>query len=285
MAIQTERRAKLELGKSSEITPSDIDGSNELDRLGIDPDKLIDAGNPVSAPETNSDVFDPDKLIDPKGEADAVSIEEQDVDGKDGSDAKSVSDVDESEIYGSRSRNKAEIGAQDSNGSSLLENFRETGYFTTYKERLAQTPKEGWDGVRGESKCHTEDSQVNAELAKYGVDGIRYKDAQPDFSPVSEGTVTIENMSGKRHGEGGNFEQADEACAKKWNEEKRDGRTDWTSDDVADYREDNHYSWHERSDMKTCDLVPTCVNTGFGHTGGVCECNKRDNVTGGYDNV
>ena len=42
------------------------------------------------------------------------------------------------------------------------------------------------------------------------------------------------------------------------------------------WREENGYSWHERNDMKTCDLVPTKVNDYFGHLGGVAECKKRD---------
>ena len=80
-----------------------------------------------------------------------------------------------------------------------------------------------------------------------------------------------------------NFRQCDEKCAEQWNKEGRDGRTDWTARDVKEWRQANGYSWHERNDMKTCDLVPTQVNAYFGHLGGVSECKKRDAGNGGSD--
>ena len=83
-------------------------------------------------------------------------------------------------------------------------------------------------------------------------------------------------MTGKRHGKGGNFEQCDEKCAEQWNKEGKDGKTDWTARDVQKWREENSYSWHERNDMKTCDLIPTEVNDYFGHLGGVAECKNKE---------
>ena len=62
-------------------------------------------------------------------------------------------------------------------------------------------------------------------------------------------------------------------AAEQWNAEARDGKTDWTARDVANWRRENHYSWHECNDRKTCQLVPTKVNDYFGHLGGVGECN------------
>jgi len=80
-----------------------------------------------------------------------------------------------------------------------------------------------------------------------------------------------------------NFKKADEECAKRWNEEQKGGRTDWTARDVSQWRKENGYSWHERNDMKTCDLIPTKINAYFGHLGGVSECRKRDEVNYGGD--
>ena len=82
-----------------------------------------------------------------------------------------------------------------------------------------------------------------------------------------------------------NFRQCDENCAKEWNDEFKNGKSDWTPRDVAKWREENTYSWHERNDMKTCDLVPTKINAYFGHLGGVSECKKRDvsDNGGGFD--
>lgn len=158
-------------------------------------------------------------------------------------------------------------------------------YLSTYDERIKQTPQEHsergeWEGERGESKYIPSDPKIKEILANYGKDGIYYKDGIPDFSDVSEATVDIDNMSENR---ADNFRQADEKCAEKWNKEARDGRTDWTARDVANWRKENGYTWHERNDMKTMDLVPTEINSYFGHLGGVSECKKRDNEQTGGD--
>lgn len=168
-----------------------------------------------------------------------------------------------------------EMNQETSEGKEVNE---EEEYFSTYDERLRQTPKEDsdrgeWEGERGESKFVPYDQEIIDILAEYGLDGIVYKDGIPDFSEVSESTVEIDNMTENR---AENFKQCDEKCAEQWNKEGRDGRTDWTARDVAQWRKENGYSWHERNDMKTCDLVPTKINDYFGHLGGVSECKKRD---------
>ena len=103
------------------------------------------------------------------------------------------------------------------------------------------------------------------------LDGIDYKDGIPDFSKCAETAVQIDNMSDRRYGQGGNFEQCDSKCAEKWNHAAKDGKTDWTARDVEEWRKANKYSWHERNDMRTCDLVPTKVNDYFSLLGGVSE--------------
>ena len=113
-------------------------------------------------------------------------------------------------------------------------------------------------------------------LAQFELEGIEYKNGIPDFSKCSACTVEIDNMGSTRYGEDGNFAQCDAKAAEQWNKEGRDGKTDWTARDVKKWREENGYSWHERNDMKTCDLIPTKVNDYFGHLGGVAECKKRD---------
>lgn len=158
-------------------------------------------------------------------------------------------------------------------------------YYSTYAERVQQTPREDsnrgeWSGERGESEFTPNDEEVQEILDRYDQDNILYEDAIPDFSEVAESTVEIENMTENR---ADNFRQCDEECAGQWNEEERDGRTDWTAREVKEWRQENGYSWHERNDMKTCDLVPTKVNDYFGHLGGVSECRKRDAENGGSD--
>lgn len=156
--------------------------------------------------------------------------------------------------------------------------------YSTHVERINQTPKEDtdrgkWDGVRGDSNFKPSDTETLNILDKYEVNNISYKDGIPDFSVCSESTVKIDNMTEMRSE---NFKQCDDKCAREWNASGRDGRTDWSAAEVKAWRRENDYSWHERNDMKNCDLVPTKVNDYFGHLGGVAECKKRNgNVIGG----
>lgn len=95
---------------------------------------------------------------------------------------------------------------------------------------------------------------------------------------MSEATVQIDDMKADRPH---NFAQADEACSKLWNEQARDGRTDWKARDVNVWRTDNRYSWHERLDMKTMDLVQRDVHDECKHYGGVAECRRHEALIGG----
>lgn len=176
------------------------------------------------------------------------------------------------------------------------------GKYNTYEKRLSCVPadetKGYWEGDRGESKfVPTEEigKECKDKLAEYKLDGIEYKNLEPDFSKCSEATIQIDDMDEHRwdyideNGDEqlGNFSKADEKAAELWNEQKRDGRTDWTAEDVYDMRNDpdNHYTWHERCDTKTMDLVPTEIHSYCTHLGGVSECKARDaaNVGGGFD--
>lgn len=104
-------------------------------------------------------------------------------------------------------------------------------------------------------------------LNREGIDGITFsKDGEPDFSEVSRGTVEIEDFTDNRPD---NFAQADVKLAEKWNKELKDGKNDWTPQDVRAYRDENKLVWHERSDMKTMDLVPKDVHNNIPHSGGI----------------
>jgi len=177
------------------------------------------------------------------------------------------------------------------------------GHYTSYSDRLKQTPSEQkdrgrWEGERGESKFipsgdSVEGQAAKEKLAEKGLDGIRYKDAEPDLSKCAETTVQIDHMTENRHDyedndkkyQQGNFTQADIKCAEQWNKSAKDGKTDWTARDIANWRDKNKYSWHERCDMKTMDLVPREIHEYFTHSGGVAECKARDktNSGGGFD--
>ena len=151
-----------------------------------------------------------------------------------------------------------------------------TEYLSSYDERRQQTPKEysddgfeRWSGERGESLCRSDDEKVNRILDEYDLDGIEYKDCIPDFTPVSRGNVEILEMSDDRNGKNGNFNQADIALAQERGCNPRD---------VRQWRQTNGYTWHECNDMRTCQKVPSCINSKFGHLGGVSECKKAANI-------
>lgn len=169
-------------------------------------------------------------------------------------------------------------------------------YPSSYKERLDRTPSienpnGKWSGDRGESMFIPTADKVREILRNKGLEGINYKDGIPDFNPISEAKVTIQRMSQHRlsqmgeNGERivGNYEKADTECAKAWNLEQRDGKDDWTHQDVKKWREANEYTWHEHNDMKTCSLVPTEVHKVCNHLGGVSEIKNILNQIGGFD--
>lgn len=169
-------------------------------------------------------------------------------------------------------------------------------YPSSYKERLDRTPSMEnpngkWSGDRGESMFIPAADRVREILRNKGLEGINYKDGIPDFNPISEAKVTIQGMSQHRlslsggNGERivGNYEKADIECAKAWNLEQRDGKDDWTHQDVKNWREANEYTWHEHNNMKTCSLVPTEVHDVCRHLGGVSEIKNILNQIGGFD--
>lgn len=103
-------------------------------------------------------------------------------------------------------------------------------------------------------------------LDKYEIDGIKFHDGEPDFSEVSKGTVEIDGFSDVRHGPGANFDQADEKLAQE---------RGCTKEEVLEWRKENHYTWHERSDCKTMDKVPHEVHGNVPHSGGISKMRNQ----------
>ena len=183
------------------------------------------------------------------------------------------------------------------NPDKLIESSVESyDYPSTYEERLDRTPtienpNGKWSGDRGESMFVPTVDRVCEILRNKGLEGINYRDGIPDFTPISEAKVTIQGMSQHRlsqmgeNGERivGNYEKADIECAKAWNLGQRDGKEDWTNNDVKQWRVANGYTWHEENDMKTCCLVPTEVHDVCRHLGGVSEIKNILNQIGGFD--
>ena len=66
-------------------------------------------------------------------------------------------------------------------------------------------------------------------MSEFGETSVRYTDGVVDLSPFSKETVLIVKMTPDR---AENRANAYKAVANKWNEEAKDGRTDWTHSDV-----------------------------------------------------
>lgn len=136
-----------------------------------------------------------------------------------------------------------------------------------------------WDGERGDSRWYPEPDFIpgksNPEgktwseiLEKYGIDHIPFKDGEPDFSEISRGNVEIEPFSDSRTD---NFDKADIELAK---------QKGCTPEEVAKWRKENGYTWHECKDMKTMQKVPSEVHNNVPHSGGISEAKK-----GNGDNI
>ena len=179
------------------------------------------------------------------------------------------------------------------------------GEYNVYDTRLAHTPTDDnpifgrFEGTRGESKYipsrRTVEGVIVTEIiSQYGVDGIHYRNAEPDFEPCAEAVVKITGMTENRENYNnstgeialGNFSQADIELAKAWNLGRREGRSDWVARDVLNYRKANKLTWHEKCDTETMVLVRFEINLFFKHSGGCSECRVRDAAGtdgGGFD--
>lgn len=151
-------------------------------------------------------------------------------------------------------------------------------------ENLKNCPIEGnngyWEGERGNSKWIPECDYIPAEvrgrtyanpdgltmgqlLDKYGIDsGILYKNGEPNFSEVSKGDVEIEPFSTQRTD---NFDRADITLA---------AQKECAPAEVARWRKENNYTWHECKDMRTMQKVPNEIHANFSHSGGISEAKK-----------
>ena len=132
-----------------------------------------------------------------------------------------------------------------------------------------------WEGKKGDSLWIPDDDKVpekmNADAKKwseikekYGIEGIEFHDGEPDFSEIARGEAKIDGFSADRNK---NFTKADECEAE---------RRGCKPEDVRQWRQDNKYTWHERSDQMTMDKVPSEVHSNIYHKGGVSEAKKEE---------
>lgn len=133
---------------------------------------------------------------------------------------------------------------------------------TEYQKRidLAKLSPGEWSGEPGEST-----------LTLPTGEKIEYKNGYPKFDEYSKGNVEIRMTSDKDK----NWAMAKQEYAKKWSEEKKDGKEVWTPADVAEYKKNNNLVFHECEDMKTCQLISENIHKNAKHSGGRHECKIR----------
>ncbi|MDT2046691.1 HNH endonuclease [Priestia flexa] len=194
-------------------------------------------------------------------------------------------------------------GGSKGTGNDIPAAFRQNEFASSYEARLNQTPspinsKVEFEGIRGESLSTLKpppDPELKRILDEAGIKGIQYKNGVPDFSPVAKAQVEINYMLGGKSVYGGkarraNFIQSDQKLAEKLNNSaelaRQFGMEPGTirARDIKKYREINNFTWHELNDVKTMQLVPTKVNSEFGHLGGVGEINAGAFGPGGFAN-
>lgn len=150
---------------------------------------------------------------------------------------------------------------------------RDGELYSSYQDRINQTPvaSGNWSGARGESlfklNATSENREANMILNKHDISGISYKNGIPEFSPIAIAEIDNPSMTVLRDD---NYKKADSLLAADWTKIQKYGR-DWTPRDISNWRRENNYTWHECSDRHTMQLVPTEINSKFGHLGGVSE--------------
>ena len=113
---------------------------------------------------------------------------------------------------------------------------------------------------------NTEGKTWGEILDKYGIEGIHFNNGEPDFSEISKATVKIDDFSDARYGAGGNFDQADKKIAQ---------QIGCTKEEVRQWRIENNYTWHERSDCKTMDKIPREIHGNIAHSGGISKMRNQ----------
>ncbi len=200
-------------------------------------------------------------------------------------DFKKINDIDQFKVNLPESDRRL---TRDDTGNTPLDSSSVDGLyrnsFTNSEGINRNIPKSDgcWTGEPGNSiwkpnpesipqKWNPENNTWKEILDQYNIDGIEFKDGEPDFSEVAEDSVEIDEYSTDRDD---NYDAADQKLAEKWTSEQKDGKS-WSAEDIAQYRKDNQLSWHERNDMKTIDFVPREIHLNVPHSGGISIANNN----------
>ncbi len=138
-----------------------------------------------------------------------------------------------------------------------------------------------WTGEPGNSKwipdpnyvpqnklTNPEQKTIKEIFEPFGIDGITFKNGEPDFTPIAKASFKIKKFSENRDK---NFKQADLQLAIKMGVSPEEAKA---------YRKENKLTYHERSDMKTLDLVPIDAHGAIPHKGGIAKCKELNEKKG-----
>lgn len=108
-------------------------------------------------------------------------------------------------------------------------------------------------------------------LGENQIDGILYKNFEPQFDCVSKAKAVLKGNTFYRyeadvphHLKGDEVISVHERAFLQLAEQHG-----WTKDEAYKYKEENHLMWHECWDCETILLIPVEVHALFGHLGGV----------------
>ena len=295
MAIPAFFKILSEAKKYKGAAEGDISSVASVAGVGkFNPDKRIEPGKEVTKEAQQK--FDPDKRID-VDKQDIVSTNDSPNASAQKYDPDKRIDVDDKPRSSDGERNPEQEKRTFSESNDIPDDeMPEVEFYTDLDDRVsfASYSDGTWSGEPGKSDFTPNDPKVRDTLANKGESSIKYdNNGEPDFHPISEATVEIENMTADRYSyfdengvrHEGNFEKADKKLAEQWNAECKDNRSDWTTKEVKDWVKDNNLTRHECLDKKTVEYVDSGTHGECKHYGGVAECKARDNsnVGGNFD--
>lgn len=105
-----------------------------------------------------------------------------------------------------------------------------------------QNYQRGWNGIPGESQKIADQNESKALLNNLGVEGIPYKNGQPDFSTVAHAAVPTDDSAAL-------LTCADAMLAAKYGV---------SADEIAAYRKENGLEWRGNENGEAT-LIPQCI--------------------------
>ncbi len=128
--------------------------------------------------------------------------------------------------------------------------------------------------VRNPSKSNPEGLTWDQVKKKYNFESIEFKNDEPDFDHFSRGNVTFKRGQYTSNRDK-NFSMADKMLAAELSKKKK---KKITAEDVANWREEHGYTWHEKRDCRNLQKIPSIINNNIPHSGGIAAKKAKERV-------